>query len=266
MSLVGSTAAILPKRPVLTVGITSGGFWEQVNAIMALARERHSAYVCCVNAHMVVEATRPDFNAVVNNADFATPDGMPVLYALNRFHGLHQERVAGNDLMPALLARASEDAVGVYLYGGAEKTLARIKERAALESPELVISGAHSPPYIRFEQMDFETEAARINASGAGLILVSLGCPKQERFMAAMKGKVNAVMVGLGGAFLLYAGVDKRAPKWMRDLSLEWLFRLVLEPGRLWRRYLVTNSRFIGLYLRARISGKYDQTGLRSSN
>lgn len=266
MSLVGSTAAILPKRPVLTVGITTGGFWEQVNAIMALARERHSAYVCCVNAHMVVEATRPDFNAVVNNADFATPDGMPVLHALNRFHGLHQERVAGNDLMPALLARASEDAVGVYLYGGAEKTLARIKERAALESPELVISGAHSPPYIRFEQMDFETEAARINASGAGLILVSLGCPKQERFMAAMKGKVNAVMVGLGGAFLLYAGVDKRAPKWMRDLSLEWLFRLVLEPGRLWRRYLVTNSRFIGLYLFARISGKYDQTGLTSSN
>jgi len=265
MSLVTSTAPILTKRPVLTVGITTGGFGEQVNAIMALAREHQSAYVCCVNAHMVVEATKPDFSTVVNQADFATPDGMPVLHALNRFHRLHQERIAGNDLMPALLAKAAEQRVGVFLYGGAEGTLGLIMKRTALEYPDLRIAGAHSPPFTRFEQMDLEAEASRINASGAGLVLVSLGCPKQERFMAAMKGKVNAVMVGLGGAFLLFAGIDRRAPKWMRDLSLEWLFRLALEPGRLWKRYLVTNARFVGLYLRARISGTHDQSNGRPS-
>jgi N-acetylglucosaminyldiphosphoundecaprenol N-acetyl-beta-D-mannosaminyltransferase len=87
--------------------------------------------------------------------------------------------------------------------------------------------------------------ADRINASGAHIVMVSLGCPKQERWMAAMKGRVNAVMLGLGGAFLLYAGVDTRAPKWMRDLSLEWAYRLALEPGRLWKRYLITNSTFL---------------------
>jgi N-acetylglucosaminyldiphosphoundecaprenol N-acetyl-beta-D-mannosaminyltransferase len=92
-----------------------------------------------------------------------------------------------------------------------------------------------------------DAEAARINAAGAQIVMVSLGCPKQERWMAAMKGRVNGVMLGLGGAFLLYAGVDNRAPRWMRDLSLEWLYRFMLEPRRLWRRYLVTNTQFLVL-------------------
>ena len=97
--------------------------------------------------------------------------------------------------------------------------------------------------------------AARINALGAHIIMVALGCPKQERWMAAMKGKVNVVMLGLGGAFLLYAGVDSRAPKWMRTLSLEWLYRLALEPRRLWKRYFITNSIFLSMFLKALVKG-----------
>ncbi|MEO5584658.1 MAG: WecB/TagA/CpsF family glycosyltransferase, partial [Flavobacteriales bacterium] len=91
---------------------------------------------------------------------------------------------------------------------------------------------------------------ARITSSGANIVLVSLGCPRQERWMAAMKGRIPAVMLGVGGAFLLYAGVDTRAPQWMRNASLEWLYRLWLEPGRLWKRYLVTNSAFMLMYLK----------------
>ena len=124
-------------------------------------------------------------------------------------------------------------------------------DRAARELPTLRIVGHWSPPFAPLEQMDLMTDAARINTSGAGIVMVSLGCPKQERWMAAMKGQVHAVMLGVGGAFLLYAGVDTRAPKWMRDLSLEWMYRLWLEPRRLWRRYLVTNSQFLVLFFGA---------------
>jgi len=200
---------------------------------------------------MTVEAREPGFAHVVNSADFATADGMPVVKALRFFHGLAQERVAGNDLLPALLTKAAANGLSVFFYGGSEEVLRRMAERARQEFPGLVLAGTHSPPFGPLDGLDLEQEAARINASGAHLVMVSLGCPKQERWMAAMKGRVDALMLGLGGAFLLYAGVDTRAPKWMRELSLEWLYRLWLEPGRLWKRYLVTNTQFIVLWLRA---------------
>lgn len=239
----------LPKRPVLTVDITTGTFDEQVSYIMTLARSGVGAYVCCVNAHMTVEARNPEFAAVVRQADLATPDGMPVLNALRSRHRLDQERVAGNDLMPALLKRCAVEGISVYLYGGDSRTHELILARAKREFPGIRFAGQHAPPFGPLEQLDPSAEAARINASGAGLVMVSLGCPKQERFMALLRPRVNATMLGLGGAFLLYAGIDKRAPKWMRDLSLEWLFRLALEPKRLWKRYFVTNSIFLWMKL-----------------
>ena len=122
--------------------------------------------------------------------------------------------------------------------------------RAMKELPGLRIAGTCSPPFRKLTEEEMAEQARVINASGAHIVMVALGCPKQERWMAAMQGRVNAVMLGLGGAFLLYAGVDSRAPKWMRDLSLEWLYRLALEPGRLWKRYLVTNSVFLWLFLK----------------
>ncbi len=238
----------LPKRRVLTADISVGGFKDTVRAIADHGAARRSSYVCCVNAHMTVEAREPGFAQVVNAADFATADGMPVLRALQLFHRVRQERVAGNDLMPALFEEAARRGIGVYLFGGSEAVQQRIVDRAARELPTLRIVGHWSPPFAPLEQMDLMTDAARINTSGAGIVMVSLGCPKQERWMAAMKGQVHAVMLGVGGAFLLYAGVDTRAPKWMRDLSLEWMYRLWLEPRRLWRRYLVTNSQFLVLF------------------
>lgn len=239
----------LPKLPVLTVDITVGSFMEHVRAIADLGQAHTSSYVCCVNAHMTVEARDPVFGKVVREADLATADGMPVLKAMQLFNKVRQERVAGNDLMPALFHEAAHRGLGVYLFGSSDDVQQRIVDRAARELPGLRIVGRWSPPFRPLDQMDFEGDAARINASGAHIIMVSLGCPKQERWMAAMKGRVNGVMLGIGGAFLLYAGIDKRAPKWMRDLSLEWLYRLWLEPRRLWRRYVVTNSQFIVLFV-----------------
>jgi N-acetylglucosaminyldiphosphoundecaprenol N-acetyl-beta-D-mannosaminyltransferase len=240
---------VFPKHRVLTVDITVGGFDRQVEAMAAYGQAHRSSYVCCVNAHMTVEARDPTFAAVVNNADFATPDGMPVLRALQLFHKVAQERVAGNDLLPALFNIAAQKGLRVFLFGGSDDVQRKIIDRAARELPELRIVGYYSPPFAPLPAMDLEADAARINGTGAHLVMVSLGCPKQEKWMAHMKGKVNAAMFGIGGAFLLYAGVDKRAPKWMRDLSLEWVYRLWLEPRRLWRRYVVTNTAFLVLFI-----------------
>lgn len=233
------------KRRVITVDISVGGFAQHVATIAELGSQHRSSYVCCVNAHMTMEARDPRFAAVVNGADLATADGMPIVKSLGLIHKIDQERVAGNDLLPALLAEAERRDLGVFFYGGDEATLELMLARAAREYPKLRIAGTWSPPYGPLESMDLDAEAQRINGSGAHIVMVSLGCPKQERWMAAMKGRVNAVMLGLGGAFLLYAGLDGRAPQWMRNASLEWLYRLALEPGRLWKRYLVTNTQFL---------------------
>lgn len=234
-----------PKRRVITVDISLGSFAEHVSAIAELGAAKRSSYVCCVNAHMTMEARDPVFAEVVNNADMATADGMPIVKSLGLLHKVKQERVAGNDLLPALFGEAERRGLSVFLYGGAEATLQLMLDRAAREYPKLRLAGTWSPPFGPLESMDFEAEAKRVNDSGANIVMVSLGCPKQERWMGAMKGRVQGVMVGLGGAFLLYAGLDDRAPQWMRNASLEWLYRLILEPRRLWKRYLVTNSLFL---------------------
>lgn len=244
----------LPKARLFGLGLSMGSFQEHVAAIVALGKEHRSSYVCCVNVHMCMEAQDdPGFAAIVNGADLATADGMPILNGLNKLTGLQQERVAGNDLMPAVLAEAEKQNLGVFLHGGEEHTLEAIVERAAREFPELRVVGTYSPPFRAVTPEERAAEVDRIVASGASIVLVSLGCPRQERWMAEMQGKIPAVMLGLGGAFLLYAGLERRAPKWMRDASLEWGFRLWLEPGRLWRRYLFTNSRFLMLRSRERM-------------
>lgn len=255
---MNSELPVLPKLDVLTTRITVGSFAQQINAFAAYGAAHRSSYVCCVNAHMTVEARDPEFGQIVRSADFATADGMPVLIAMRRFHRIDQERVAGNDIMPALMKQAARQGLSVYLYGGADEVLQKIRERLAVELPNLIIAGSHAPPFAPLSAMDLEAEAQRINSSGAHIVMVSLGCPKQEQWMSLMKGKVNAIMLGLGGAFLLYAGVDTRAPEWMRRLSLEWLYRLWLEPGRLWKRYLVTNSIFVTLYIKAALANLFN--------
>ncbi|MFT3886348.1 MAG: WecB/TagA/CpsF family glycosyltransferase [Flavobacteriales bacterium] len=244
--------SVLPKKRVIGVDLSVGSFAEHIAAFAALGRAHTSSYVCCVNVHMCVEARNDKaFAQVVNGADLATADGMPMLKALNLFHGTKQERVAGNDIMPALLAEAERQGLSVYLYGGEQRVLDTIVARVAKDHPALRIAGTCSPPFRPLSEQEMEAMAADITASGAHIVLVSLGCPKQEKWMAAMKGRIPAVMLGMGGAFLLYAGVDTRAPKWMRDLSLEWVYRLALEPRRLWKRYLVTNTTFLWLFARA---------------
>ncbi|MEQ6341621.1 MAG: WecB/TagA/CpsF family glycosyltransferase [Gammaproteobacteria bacterium] len=221
--------------------------WEHVLArISSWAARRESRYVCICNVHSVVTAGQDvAFSRVVREADMATPDGAPVAWMLRKLGYTDQQRINGPDLMWKYCEQAAQRGESIYLYGGMTETLEILQRRLAEVFPGLRIAGAYSPPFRVTTNEEDEADVVRINASGATTVWVSLGCPKQEKWMAAHRGRVNAVMIGVGAAFDYHAGTIKRAPKWMQNAGLEWLHRLCSEPRRLWRRYMVTNTLFV---------------------
>lgn len=233
--------------PVLKARIDAIRWSDALDRISQWAARRESRYVCICNAHSVVTAgTDTAFHAVVAGADMATPDGAPVAWMIRRLGYPDQQRINGPDLMwkyCELAAKRPDESI--YLYGGTPDTLKVLQEVLARNFPSLKIAGVESPPFRRPTEEEDAQTVARINASGAGTVWVSLGCPKQETWMAAHRGRVNAVMVGVGAAFDYHAGTIQRAPAWMQNAGLEWLHRLCSEPRRLWRRYLVTNTLFV---------------------
>ena len=234
------------KKRVVNLDVSTGPYESFINRIAELASMRVPSYVCVANVHMVVEAHNDgEFAAIVNGADLVTPDGMPLAKSMRLLHGIAQERVAGMDLVPDLIADAERLGLSIFLYGSTDGVLDAVVRRIALEHPRLRLAGTYSPPFRPLTPSEAVAESARINASGANIVLVALGCPKQERWMAANRGRINAVMVGIGGALPVYAGLQRRAPLIMQRLSLEWLYRLCQEPRRLFRRYLVTNTTFL---------------------
>lgn len=220
--------------------------WENaMNRLLGWAHARESRYVTICNVHVVVSASRDaSYREVINGSDMATPDGAPVAWMLRRQGFPGQARISGPDLMWALCERAANEGVPIYCYGSTEATLGLLKGRLPAAFPNLQMT-MESPPFRALTAEEDAAAVARINDSGAGIVFVGLGCPKQERWMAEHRGRVNAVMIGVGAAFDFHAGTVRRAPAWMRDNGLEWLHRLVSEPRRLWKRYLVTNTLFI---------------------
>lgn len=220
--------------------------WENaMNRLLGWAHARESRYVTICNVHVVVSASRDaSYREVINGSDMATPDGAPVAWMLRRQGFPGQARISGPDLMWALCERAANEGVPIYCYGSTEATLGLLKGRLPAAFPNLQMT-MESPPFRALTMEEDAAAVARINDSGAGIMFVGLGCPKQERWMAEHRGRVNAVMIGVGAAFDFHAGTVQRAPVWMRDNGLEWLHRLVSEPRRLWKRYLVTNTLFI---------------------
>jgi len=221
--------------------------WEHALArISSWAAQRESRYVCICNAHSVVTAGQDAaFGRVVQEADMATPDGAPVAWMLRKLGYAHQQRINGPDLMWKYCEQAAQRGESIYLYGGMSETLEILQRRLADVFPGLRVAGAYAPPFRVATNEEDAADVARINASGATTVWVSLGCPKQEKWMAAHRGRVKAVMIGVGAAFDYHAGTIKRAPGWMQNAGLEWLHRLCSEPRRLWRRYLVTNTLFV---------------------
>jgi N-acetylglucosaminyldiphosphoundecaprenol N-acetyl-beta-D-mannosaminyltransferase len=231
---------------VLTAPIDVLTWEDALKRLSDWASRYESRYVCICNVHSVVTAGQDDsFGRAVAEADMATPDGAPVAWMLRRLGFSDQQRINGPDLMWKYCGQAAQTEEPIYLYGGIPETLTILQRRLLETFPGLKIAGAYSPPFRPLTDAEDNQVVEQINASGAGTVWVSLGCPKQEKWMAAHRGRVNAVMIGVGAAFDYHAGTINRAPVWMQNFGLEWLHRLCSEPGRLWKRYLVTNTLFI---------------------
>ena len=214
--------------------------------LSAWAARRDSRVVCITNVHSVVTArSDANFQRVLQEADLVTPDGAPVAWMMRRLGARGQERINGPDLMLKYCELAAQRGEPMYFYGSTPQTLEKLKVALQARFPGLVVAGAYSPPFRALSAQEDEAIVEAINGSGARTVWVGLGCPKQETWMAAHRGRIHAVMVGVGAAFDYHAGTIQRAPLWMQRHGLEWLHRLCSEPGRLWRRYLFTNTAFV---------------------
>lgn len=221
--------------------------WESaVGRLVRWGGERRSSVVCICNVHMTVTAAEDsELAAVLDSAEMVTPDGAPVAWAMRRAGFTGQQRINGPDLMWRYLAEAERLGQVVFFYGGMDETLVALKDAMLSAFPNLKIGGMVSPPFRALSVEEDQAYVDQINAAGTAVLFVGLGCPKQEKWMHAHRGRINAVMVGVGAAFDYHAGTIKRAPLWMQRYGLEWFHRLCSEPRRLWKRYLVTNTLFI---------------------
>jgi N-acetylglucosaminyldiphosphoundecaprenol N-acetyl-beta-D-mannosaminyltransferase len=238
------------KYSILGTRVDTSNYASAGKSILDWAQEEESRYVCVANVHMIMEAyDSPDFRNVVNTADLVVPDGMPLVWTLRQQGFTGQERVYGPELTLRLLSAAVEKGVPVGFLGSTPETLDLLVENVDQQFPGVRITYAFSPPFGLISLEEDELIVKEINDSGARILFVGLGCPKQEKWMAAHAGSVDAVMVGVGAAFDFIAGTKQKAPGWMQSIGMEWLFRLGQEPGRLWRRYMYHNPRFIALVM-----------------
>ncbi|TKT87646.1 WecB/TagA/CpsF family glycosyltransferase [Dyadobacter frigoris] len=245
------------KKAIISLNITTGSYRMFIDNILALINDVTSCYICVANVHMLVEAYNdPRFASIVNKSVMTTPDGMPLVWSMNILHGIKQDRVAGMDLLPDLLKETSEKQIPVYFYGGTQEMLNKTKQFIITKYPGSVLAGLHSPPFRELTKIEENDIVEKINQSGAKILFVALGCPKQEKWMASMKGRIMMPMIGIGGALPVMVGLQKRAPEWLQKTSLEWLYRLTQEPKRLFKRYAITNSSFIWLLFKAVVQKK----------
>ncbi|HEV3339717.1 MAG TPA: WecB/TagA/CpsF family glycosyltransferase [Pirellulales bacterium] len=254
------------KLDLFGLGISPTTYDDAVELIVGAAESRSSAVVACQAVHAVVTACGDlALKERVNSFELVTPDGQPVRWALNWLHraGL-TERVYGPEIMLRLCREASRRGVGIYLYGGTPSVLALLVQRLEAACPNLHIAGFEAPPFRSLTEEEDEQVVGRINGSGAGIVFIGLGCPKQDHFAYEHRRRVHAVQVCVGAAFDFHAGVKPMAPAWMQRRGLEWLFRLSCEPRRLAGRYLKTNSVFL-LKLAAAMGRKWLRVDVEAS-
>lgn len=247
------------KKPftirILGVNIAVTNMQDSVNFIISQIEELKGKFICLSNVHTTVMAKEDkEYCKVQNSAFLALPDGSP-LALVQRLRGYKgAEQVAGPDLMPAIWKATENTGISHYFYGSSEETIEGLREQIQKKYPGLAIAGMESPPFRPLTEDEDREAVRRINESGAQIVWVGLGAPKQERWMYEHQFAVNALMVGVGAGFDFHAGTVKRAPAWMRNNYLEWLYRLMQDPKRLWKRYVETNVKFVLLSVREAFS------------
>ena len=242
-----------PTAEVLGVPLALTDYEDTLDWIDDAVAAGHRGYVCVAATHTVMATgDDPTLRAAVLGADFTVPDGQPLVWALRALGHDVGDRVYGPDLMDRACARASRTGQRFYLYGGRNQgALAQLARVLRLRYPGLQIVGGYAPPFRALTDAEEEAIAADIGRSGADVVWVGIGVPKQEKWMARMRHRLTTpVFVGVGAAFDFHAGLIPQAPGWMQQSGLEWLFRLAHEPRRLWRRYLRYNPRFVAGFAR----------------
>ncbi len=253
-----NSASIKPAINLLGSPVTALSFDTQIKTMLEWARNYESRFVCIANVHMLMEAYwNSQFSSILKNADIVAPDGMPLVWMMKLMGVRQQNRVAGTDVLLELCRLATEQNTSIFFLGSEETTLKKMRVKLEQKFPALEIADMVSLPFRPLTPTEDEAIVQKIHQSKAALVLVSLGCPKQEHWMHEHKGKIQAVMIGLGGAFPVLAGIHKKAPLWIQNLGLEWLYRLIQEPRRLWKRYAYTIPPFLWLSLRQLITSKY---------
>lgn len=241
------------KLPVFGVPISATTYTELADAILRAVRERRQARITAVAVHGLMTAVNdPRHREALAIFDALAPDGQPVRVALNVLHraGL-PDRVRAVDLTLLVCERAAREGVKIFLYGSRPDVVAALRDALHTRFPGIAIVGCEPGAYRPLTASEDEALIARINDSGAGLLLVGLGCPFQEAFVYEHRDRIHAVQMCVGSVFDIVSGKKLNAPLWMQRAGLEWLFRLVQEPGRLWKRYLTTNAQFIGYFVAA---------------
>ncbi len=247
MRVAASDVTPFDRIDVLGVGISAIDPAAALSEITRWITNREQHYVCVTGVHGVMESARDQsLRDIHNRSGLTTPDGMPMVWAA-RFAGARcVRRVYGPDLMLAVCERAAQRHWRCYLYGGTRDALDRLDARLTARFPGLCIVGAHSPPFRELTPEEDDAVTRAINVAQPDIVWVGLSTPKQERWMAAHEGRLDAsAIVGVGAAFDIHAGTLRQAPRWMQQAGLEWLFRLAVEPRRLWRRYLGNIPRFL---------------------
>ena len=233
---------------ILGVNIAVTTMEKTIQDITDKLNEWRGQYICVSNVHTTIMAhENPEYMKIQNDAVMALPDGSP-LSSYSRESGKSMaKRVTGPDLMKEILMRSGENHWKHFFYGSTEDTLKMLKEKLTERYPEAEIVGMISPPFREITEEEDAEYIKKINDAAPDFVWVGLGAPKQEIWMAAHKGKINALMIGVGAAFDFESGNIKRAPKWMQDMKLEWLYRMMQDPKRLFKRYFVTNIKYLWL-------------------
>ncbi|MFL5817530.1 MAG: WecB/TagA/CpsF family glycosyltransferase [Conexibacter sp.] len=248
-------AALPPveQAPILGVPLAVTDYERTLDWIDAAVQLGAREYLCVAAVHTVMESREDDaLREAVDGAAFTVPDGQPLAWALRKLGHDIDARVYGPELMERACARAVDSGQRHYLYGGRdEQALAQLAANLLDRHPELQLAGGYSPPFRELADAELDEVAARINAARPDVVWVGIGVPKQEKWMAAMRDRLDApVLVGVGAAFDFHAGLVAQAPAWMQRRGLEWLFRLMQEPRRLFRRYARHNPRFVAGFAR----------------
>jgi N-acetylglucosaminyldiphosphoundecaprenol N-acetyl-beta-D-mannosaminyltransferase len=226
--------------------VDASSYADATERILHWSRSSSGRYVCVANVHMTMEAVDDEgFRDLVNGADLVVPDGMPLVWSLRRLGVPGAGRVYGPTLTLRLCRAAAEAGVPIGLYGGRPEAIVRLRANLEAWFPGLRIAYAASPPFRALSEAEDADVVDAIAASGARVLFVGLGCPKQERWMLAHRERLPLVQVGVGAAFDFHAGLVRQAPSWLQDAGLEWAFRFAMEPRRLARRYLRQNPRFV---------------------